>query len=135
MPKPFTPPAFLTDLLHARSPSGAEFEAQAVFDAHVRPAADLYEKDTTGNRLATLNPAGDPVLMLAGHLDVDGLDLTGLVGAEGVDRAALEIDAAENVKRVLAPASVEPDFRRIPRGVERIMQWSDVKTVWHPKGT
>jgi acyl-CoA reductase-like NAD-dependent aldehyde dehydrogenase len=72
---------------------------------------------------------------LAGHLDVDGLDLTGLAGADGVDRTALEIDAAENVKRVLAPPSAEPDFRRIPRGVERIMQWSDVKTVWHPKGT
>lgn len=76
MPKPFTPPAFLTDLLHARSPSGAEFEAQAVFDAHVRPAADLYEKDAIGNRLATLNPAGDPVLMLAGHLDELGLLIT-----------------------------------------------------------
>jgi acyl-CoA reductase-like NAD-dependent aldehyde dehydrogenase len=72
---------------------------------------------------------------LAGHLDVDGLDLTGLVGAEGVDRTALEVDAAENVKRILAPPAAEPDFARVPRGIERIVAWCDVKTVWHPKGT
>ncbi len=72
---------------------------------------------------------------LAGHLDVDGLDLTGIVDAEGVDRTALEVDAAENVKRVLAPPAAEPDFTRVPRGIERIVAWCDVKTVWHPKGT
>ena len=33
-------PAFLVDLLHARSPSGAEFEAQKVFDTYVKPSAD-----------------------------------------------------------------------------------------------
>src|SRR5476649_730341 len=80
MPKPaatpFSAPAFLTELLHARSPSGAEFEAQAVFDRYVRPATDRYAKDALGNRLATLNPAGDPVLMLAGHMDELGLIIT-----------------------------------------------------------
>ena len=69
-------PRFLTELLHARSPSGYESEAQAVFDRHVQPAADTYVKDALGNRLATLNPAGDPVLMLAGHLDELGLIIT-----------------------------------------------------------
>lgn len=69
-------PAFLTELLHARSPSGYEAEAHAVFDRHVEPAADAYAKDALGNRLATLNPAGDPVLMLAGHLDELGLIIT-----------------------------------------------------------
>ena len=76
MPKSYTPPAFLTELLHARAPSGAEFESQAVFDAFVKPAADTYAKDALGNRIATLNPAGDPVLMLAGHLDELGLLIT-----------------------------------------------------------
>ena len=75
MPK-YQAPAFLTELLHARSPSGYEFEAQAVFDRHVRPAADEYAKDALGNRLATLNPRGDPVLMLAGHMDELGLIVT-----------------------------------------------------------
>lgn len=69
-------PPFLADLLHARSPSGYEFEAQAVFDRYVKPASDLYEKDAMGNRRAVLNPKGDPVLMLAGHIDELGLIIT-----------------------------------------------------------
>jgi putative aminopeptidase FrvX len=69
-------PAFLVDLLHARSPSGAETEAQKVFDHYVKPAAADYARDAMGNRLATLNPKGDPVLMLAGHMDELGLIIT-----------------------------------------------------------
>ena len=69
-------PTFLSELLHARAPSGYEGEAQAVFDRHVKPAADLYAQDALGNRLATLNPSGDPVLMLAGHMDELGLIVT-----------------------------------------------------------
>ncbi len=69
-------PPFLAELLRARSPSGYETEAQAVFDRHVKPAADTYAKDALGNRIATLNPAGDPVLMLAGHMDELGLIIT-----------------------------------------------------------
>jgi putative aminopeptidase FrvX len=69
-------PPFLTELLHARSPSGFETEAQAVWDRHVKPSADEYRNDALGNRLATLNPKGDPVLMLAGHMDELGLMIT-----------------------------------------------------------
>jgi len=69
-------PAFLAELLAARSPSGAEQEAQAVFDAHVKPAADHYADDAIGNRIATLHPAGDPVLLLAGHIDELGLQIS-----------------------------------------------------------
>ncbi len=75
-------PAFLAELLHARSPSGYEAEAQAVFDRHVKPAADAYANDALGNRLATLNPKGDPVLMLAGHMDELGLLIT-FINKEG----------------------------------------------------
>ncbi len=71
-----TPPAFLTELLHARSPSGYEGEAHVVFDRHVKPAADTYAGDSLGNRIATLNPAGSPTLMLAGHIDELGLIVT-----------------------------------------------------------
>jgi acyl-CoA reductase-like NAD-dependent aldehyde dehydrogenase len=73
--------------------------------------------------------------VLAGHLDVDGLDLTGVVGTEGTDRVALEVAAAADVTRVLPPPASEPDFTRTPRGVDRIMAFCDLKTVWHPKGT
>jgi endoglucanase len=76
MPTHYTAPAFLSELLHARSPSGHEYEAQAVFDRHVKPAADLYTNDSLGNRRATLNPDGDPTLMLAGHIDELGLLVT-----------------------------------------------------------
>jgi len=72
----YTPPPFLVDLLHARSPSGYEAQAQAVFDRYVKPAADTYANDALGNRVATLNPKGDPVLMLAGHMDELGLMIT-----------------------------------------------------------
>jgi endoglucanase len=72
----YAAPAFLTELLHARSPSGYETEAQAVFDKHVKPAADAYTGDALGNRIATLNPKGDPTLMLAGHMDELGLIVT-----------------------------------------------------------
>lgn len=75
MPK-YEVPAFLAELLHARSPSGYESEAQAVFDRYVKPASATYQKDAVGNRIATLHPAGDPVLMLAGHMDELGLIVT-----------------------------------------------------------
>jgi endoglucanase len=69
-------PVFLTDLLRAKSPSGAEAQAQAVFDRHVKPHADSYAGDALGNRLATLNPKGGPTLMFAGHMDELGLIIT-----------------------------------------------------------
>ncbi|MEO6002701.1 MAG: M20/M25/M40 family metallo-hydrolase [Opitutus sp.] len=75
MPKYSVPP-FLSELLHARSPSGYESEAQTVFDHYVKPAADTYANDAMGNRIATLNQKGDPVLMLAGHMDELGLLIT-----------------------------------------------------------
>lgn len=63
------PPEFLKALLEARSPSGYEHEVQAVVDKHLKPIADSYEKDSIGNRIATLNAKGSPTLMLAGHMD------------------------------------------------------------------
>ncbi|WP_269522495.1 M42 family metallopeptidase [Coraliomargarita parva] len=69
-------PEFLVDLLNARSPTGAEYEAQAVVDKHVEPAVDAYRRDTMGNRFATVNPDGDPRVLFAGHIDELGLIIT-----------------------------------------------------------
>lgn len=69
-------PLFLTELLKAKSPSGAEAQAQAVFDRFVKPSAEAYANDALGNRLATLNSKGAPTLMLAGHMDELGLIIT-----------------------------------------------------------
>jgi endoglucanase len=72
----YSAPAFLTELLKAKSPSGAEGQAQAVYDQFVQPHADAYANDALGNRLATLNPAGGPTVMFAGHMDELGLIIT-----------------------------------------------------------
>ncbi|WP_043584702.1 M42 family metallopeptidase [Geminisphaera colitermitum] len=82
MSKNYEVPAFLSELLAARSPSGDEGPAQAVFDRHVKTAADSYAKDALGNRIATLNPTGDPIVMFAGHMDELGLIIT-YVNKEG----------------------------------------------------
>jgi acyl-CoA reductase-like NAD-dependent aldehyde dehydrogenase len=75
---------------------------------------------------------------LAGHRDVNAIDLTGVAGADGADWAGLEADAAGNLKRVYRPAladgtPVEPDWTADP-GLGRIRAFVETKTVWHPKG-
>ena len=69
-------PQFLVELLKAKSPSGAEAQAQAVYDRFVRPHAAAYANDALGCRLATLNQAGAPTLMFSGHMDELGLIVT-----------------------------------------------------------
>jgi acyl-CoA reductase-like NAD-dependent aldehyde dehydrogenase len=72
---------------------------------------------------------------LAAHMDVNGLDLTGLAGDAGNDgqARALEEAAAENLKRVLRPPAAEPDWTAEP-GIERMTTFLETKTVWHPIG-
>lgn len=69
MQKTYEAPEFLVDLLNARSPSGYETEAQAVVDRYVADAADVYRRDALGNRIATVNPDGNPRLLFSGHMD------------------------------------------------------------------
>jgi len=69
--------------------------------------------------------------VLAAHLDVNALDATG-----AIDRAlatSLEVDAAENVKRVRPPPRHEPDWTE-PADPRRILSFCEIKTVWHPIG-
>jgi len=67
---------------------------------------------------------------LAGHLDVNGLDLTGVTDPELA--TALERDAAENLKRILRPPATT-DWTGEP-GIERMAAFLEIKNVWHPKG-
>jgi len=69
---------------------------------------------------------------LASHMDVNGIDLTGLAG-DSAQAAALEESAADNLKRVLRPAATEPDWTLEP-GIERMTTFLETKTVWHPIG-
>ena len=66
--------------------------------------------------------------VLAGHMDVDALDLTGVAVD---DRAALERLAAANLKRVL---TLDEDLLQPPT-TRRIRAFVEIKTVWHPVGT
>jgi acyl-CoA reductase-like NAD-dependent aldehyde dehydrogenase len=66
---------------------------------------------------------------LAAHMDVNAIDLTGVVDPELAK--SLEVAAAENLKRVIRPAA--NDWAADP-GTDRITRLLETKTVWHPKG-
>ena len=71
---------------------------------------------------------------LASHMDVNGIDLTGVAGLGdlGTD---LEQAAAENLKRVKRPPAKEPSWTSgDTEGLDRIVDFVETKTVWHPVG-
>ncbi|GAA4101292.1 aldehyde dehydrogenase family protein [Nonomuraea soli] len=95
---------------------------------------------TFGEVLATSDLPGGVVNLLTGfqkelvpglaaHMDVNGLDLTGVDDPELALKA--EQDAAENLKRVIRP--VAEDWTAEP-GLERMTRFLETKTVWHPVG-
>lgn len=62
-------------------------------------------------------------IWLATHLEVDGIDISGVTEAEF--KTELEAAAAVNLKRVLR------DFKD---GYSSMKTWLEIKTVWHPQG-
>ena len=62
---------------------------------------------------------------LAGHADVNALDLA---GAEHLDWVDLQVMAADTLKRVLPPEAGVP-----APSLERIIALTETKTVWHTK--
>jgi len=69
---------------------------------------------------------------LASHMDVNALDLTGLAG-DAEEARALEVAAADNLKRVRRAPAAEPDWTQAP-GLDRMTDVLETKTVWHPIG-
>jgi acyl-CoA reductase-like NAD-dependent aldehyde dehydrogenase len=67
--------------------------------------------------------------VLAAHMDVDAIDLT---GADPAARTELERLAAENVKRVFLPRG-DDDWAAAP-GTSRLLAFLETKTIWHPVG-
>jgi acyl-CoA reductase-like NAD-dependent aldehyde dehydrogenase len=65
--------------------------------------------------------------VLAAHMDVNAIDLT---GADVAERAGLARMAAGNVKRVF---TADDDWAA-PPGPERMLAFLEIKTVWHPIG-
>jgi acyl-CoA reductase-like NAD-dependent aldehyde dehydrogenase len=110
-----------------------------VLSSHERPLPAV----TFSEVLATSDVPGGVVNILTGklsntaptlaaHMDVNGIDLTGLAG-DLEQAAALEDSAAENLKRVLRAPDEEPDWALEP-GIERMTTFLETKTVWHPIG-
>ncbi|MGD9960324.1 aldehyde dehydrogenase family protein [Nocardioides sp.] len=69
---------------------------------------------------------------LASHMDVNAIDLTGAAGGPE-QTTALEVAAADNLKRVLRAPATEPDWSADP-GIDRMTRFLETKTVWHPIG-
>jgi acyl-CoA reductase-like NAD-dependent aldehyde dehydrogenase len=69
---------------------------------------------------------------LASHMDVNAIDLTGLAG-DPEQAQALEVAAADNLKRVRRAPATEPDWTQDP-GLDRMTDVLETKTVWHPIG-
>ena len=96
-------------------------------DAHPLAAIELAEavatSDVPGGVVNVLTGMREELApVLAAHMDVNAIDVT---GADG-DVAALEVLAAENVKRVVRA--------REDRSPWEIASFMELKTVWHPIG-
>ncbi|MGH7699329.1 MAG: M42 family metallopeptidase [Gemmatimonadales bacterium] len=70
------PHDFLRRLLDTPGPSGFEAAPARVWREEVRAFADDVRADVNGNSIAVLQPKGAPRLMLAGHIDEIGLQVT-----------------------------------------------------------
>jgi acyl-CoA reductase-like NAD-dependent aldehyde dehydrogenase len=92
--------------------------------AAIELAEAIATSDVPGGVVNLLTGFRDELApVLAAHMDVNAIDLTGANG----DTAELERAAAENVKRVVHSA---PDVQS-PWEIERFLE---LKTVWHPVG-
>jgi putative aminopeptidase FrvX len=69
---------FLARLLDAPGPSGFETRAARVWREEASTFADRVDVDVSGNSIAAVNPEGSPRVMLAGHIDEIGLQVTHL---------------------------------------------------------
>lgn len=81
-PKTALDVAFLERLLDAAGPSGFEVQPARVWREEAEKFATDVRVDVSGNSFATVNPKGAPRVMLAGHIDEIGLQITH-IDAEG----------------------------------------------------
>jgi acyl-CoA reductase-like NAD-dependent aldehyde dehydrogenase len=99
---------------------------QAAPLAAVSLAEVLATSDVPGGvvNILTGSPA-EIAPWLAGHADINAIDLA---GAEALDWVTLMVTAADTLKRVLAPEAGVP-----APSLERIVALTETKTVWHTK--
>lgn len=108
--------------------AGGNVVVAVASSAHPLAACELAEavatSDMPGGAVNILTGDQDELApVLAGHQDVNAIDLTGVEG----DGAELERLAASNVKRVVRSAAGVQS----PWEIERLLE---MKTVWHPMG-
>ncbi|RZU15534.1 aldehyde dehydrogenase family protein [Kribbella rubisoli] len=118
--------------------------APAIVSGNTVVAVSSFERPlpaiTLGEVMATSDVPGGVVNILTGsasevgpwlasHMDVNAIDLCGIVDPE--EATELEIAAADNLKRVRRPA--EEDWSA-DQGMSRLTQYLELKTVWHPIG-
>ena len=108
--------------------AGGNVVVAVASSAHPLAACELAEavatSDMPGGAVNLLTGHLDELApVLAGHQDVNAIDLTGVDG----DGAELERLAASNVKRVVRSDA----SKQSPWEIERLLE---MKTVWHPIG-
>jgi acyl-CoA reductase-like NAD-dependent aldehyde dehydrogenase len=114
---------------------GGNAAVVVVAPAATLPAVSLSEvlatSDLPGGVVNLLTGhAEELVPWLAGHMDVNALDLTGCPTAVAADA---EHAAAENIKRVHRAPEVDPFDPRAQSPYE-VTALLETKTVWHPMG-
>ncbi|MGW8265216.1 MAG: M42 family metallopeptidase [Longimicrobiales bacterium] len=67
---------FLERLLNSAGPSGFEAGPAGIWREEAASFAQEVWTDVTGNSVASVNPAGSPRVMMAGHIDEIGLQVT-----------------------------------------------------------
>jgi acyl-CoA reductase-like NAD-dependent aldehyde dehydrogenase len=129
----------LLGLVSVLAPVIAAGNAVVVTASVLRPLAAvtfsevLATSDVPGGVVNILTGSLDrTAVTLASHMDVNAIDLTGLAG-DPAQAAALEVEAAANLKRVRRAPAVEPDWSAEP-GIGRMTDVLETKTVWHPIG-
>ncbi|MCH1866356.1 aldehyde dehydrogenase family protein [Nocardioides sp. CFH 31398] len=132
----------LLGLVSTIAPAVVTGNTVVVVSSYARPLPAV----TLGEALATSDVPGGVVNILTGdalavgpwlasHMDVNAIDLVGLAGTDGAAEAAtaMEVAAADNLKRVRRAPAAEPDWTREP-SLSAMTDLLEIKTVWHPMG-
>ena len=104
-------PPFLARLLDVAAPSGFEVDAARIWRAEAESFANSVTTDVTGNTIATINPDGRPRVMLAGHIDEIGLQIThidedGFLYIDGIGGWDPQVVVGQRVKILVPPDGV-----------------------------
>ena len=105
------PPAFLASLLDAAGPSGFDVDVARLWRVEAETFADSVTTDVSGNTIATVNPDGRPRIMLAGHIDEIGLQVThidedGFLYIAGIGGWDPQVLVGQRVKILGSPGGV-----------------------------